>query len=1422
MSTDKLAESPYANASYSVSASGEMSALIRSMDWTSTSLGAPETWPDSLHSALSLCLNAQFPMAVYWGADLSLLYNDAWRPIAGDKHPWSLGRPAFEVWSEIWDAIDPLFRQVYQTGEGTFSKDQLLLMHRHGYTEECYFDFTFSPIRNLDGSIGGILNVVQETTYRVINERRSRMLREIASVTLSGTNINDVCRLAMAAIATNPADIPFAALYLVDAQAYEACLIDKVGVPQGSVAGIPERISLQENSSALYLADVMRTGKAKKINILSGGLNYYFTGPVAEIVRQAMVLPITSTGSHDVKGILVAGVSPRLAMDENYHAFYEMVTGYISTAVTKAETLEEERKRAEMLAEIDRTKTAFFSSISHEFRTPLTLMLGPIEDARFDPETVPKNQERLDLAYRNALRLQKLVNTLLDFSRIEAGRIQACYRPTELASYTAELASMFRSAVEKAGLELSITCPTLPEPVYVDKDMWEKVVLNLLSNAFKHTFEGSITVTVSLVDNDACLIVRDTGVGIPAEHLPHLFERFHRVPNTRSRTHEGSGIGLALVHELVKLHGGTIHVESLVNEGTTVIVKIPAGKAHLPADRIEVVEPAFASTAISAQSFVDEALRWLPNGVISSVQELTPELQTAGGFWQGATVQTAEKAYIILADDNADMRDYVSALLRPYCDVEVVANGAEALKAARRRMPDLILSDVNVLRADSHLRFVPVILLSARAGEEAKVEGLQAGADDYLVKPFSARELLARVKTNLDLHRVRCEAIKREKLAMEIIDGIRSELDLDNILQKTVMALGQFTHADRCRIWLYDAETGKFQMPRFEYRSDEQVKPLHEGNYTKMPVLAACLNHREMLRYTDILEAEGLTEQDRLMIEERGIKSLLHVPICYRDQLLGIVRMHTVFEKRVWDDDTVNLVLYLAAQIAVAIYHAQLIHQLQETEARKSAILESSLDAITTMDHLGRIIDWNSAAEHLFGYTREEAIGQDMASLIIPEQYREAHYKAVAQCLKSGEDLKIARAIEMPALRKDGSEFLAEVTITKTSTLGSPLFTGAIRDITERKRYEQELIESERRFRNLADTAPMYMAMADETGNAVYFNKPWLEFTGRTMGEMRGLGWLCTLHPEDAPKFERDFKNAFSQQIPINEEYRFRRADGEYRWMKAVGAPRFTPDGRFIGYFGTYTDFHDLKQAQIALQASETKFRSTFENAAIGMGITTVTGQFIEVNAAFCHMFGYSEEELRQRDVASITYADDLPRNLELLQRLLAGEIPGFVIEKRYIKKDGSTLWAQTSASMIRDSDGNPVSLIGLAEDITERKRAQEAIQESEERFRTMADSAPVAIFVTDTEPKNIYVNKGWLEYTGLSPEIALTTDWHNIVHPEDAPWYFEKFMQAFCREQLLRTEVRVRKASGEYGWLLVSASPRYTSDGESILQTAS
>ncbi|MGA9768451.1 MAG: ATP-binding protein, partial [Blastocatellia bacterium] len=729
---------------------GDMGEQIRAMDWSKTPLGLARQWPQSLRTAISILLDSGYPMYIAWGRDFTQIYNDAYRPILGaTKHPAALGQSTPECFAEIWDFIGPMFERVMAIGEATTLIDQLLELDRNGYVEECYFTFSYSAIRDETGRPGGVLVTVIETTARVISERRMQTLRELAEQSAQIKSADEICEVTAEILEKNSQDLPFALLYLLDEDGKQARLAATTRIASGTAAS-PTIITLTDSQGVWPLGEVMRRGSTEIRD-----LEEKF-GPLAgETVKRAIALPLAKAGHEALAGFLVAGISPRLDFNDDYRGFVGLMAGHIATAIANARAYEEERKRAESLAELDRAKTAFFSNVSHEFRTPLTLMLGPAEDLLNSSELSPAHHAQVEVLHRNGLRLLKLVNTLLDFSRIEAGRAQAVYEPLDLAAYTAELASMFGTAIERAGLRLVIDCPSLPEPVFVDRDMWEKVVLNLISNAFKFTEEGEIRVSLRAENGCAVLSIRDTGIGIPEPELPNLFNRFHRVEGARGRTYEGTGIGLALVQELAKLHGGTVTARSVYGKGSDFAVRIPLGKSHLPADRIGV-----ASTALGVSPFVEEALRWLPDADKPFSVPAVP-------------AQSADRAKVILADDNADMRDYVRRLLSSEYDVIAVADGQEALRATVEHNADLVLTDMmmpnldgfgllKAIREDPKTASIPVIMLSARAGEDARVEGLQSGADDYLIKPFSARELLARVKGALALARLRFEVARRE------------------------------------------------------------------------------------------------------------------------------------------------------------------------------------------------------------------------------------------------------------------------------------------------------------------------------------------------------------------------------------------------------------------------------------------------------------------------------------------------------------------------------------------------------------------------------------------------------------------------------------------------------------------------------------
>ncbi len=725
----------------------EMASRMRAHPWAETALGEPSGWPASLSVACRLCLTSRFPMVLWWGPDLYFLYNDAYLPFLGEKHP-ALGKPGHLVWGEIWQIIGSQLRSVLDTGQATFSQDVLLPLNRGGFLEETYYTYSFSPLYDDAGVVRGVFTAATDSTDGIVGARRLSVLNELGGVAGRARHVPEAFQMIGDVLGRSGQDVPFAAAYLREPGSDELAL--RVVSPAGATDGMTPAFL-----AGWPVGEVLRTGQAR-ITDVAGQFGKLPSGGWPVPPADAMVLPLTADPDSPAIGAMVLAASAGRPLDEGYSSFLSLVAQQTAAVVNSALAYQVQQNRAEELAELDRAKTVFFSNISHEFRTPLALIMGPAAELQDKLSgAAPAIGHDLDLIQRNGMRLGKLVNSLLDFSQIEAGRMQARIEPVDLAALTADLASVFRSAIERAGLAYQVDCPPLPGPVLADREMWEKVILNLLSNALKFTFDGSVSVRVRAAGGQAIVEVADTGGGIPAAEQGQIFERFHQVAGRPSRSHEGSGIGLALVRELVSLQGGTISVASAEGAGSTFTIRLPLAGARARA--VMTARP-LSAQAQAAGPFVTEALSWLPG-------EPGPEGApgaAAGGKDPGENASPR----ILIADDNADMREYLSRLLSSSYAVTAVADGQAAVTAASADPPALVIADVMMplldgtelaaaLRAEPRTAGVPVLLLSARAGSRAAVAGIEAGADDYLVKPFAADELLARVRGHVELAGVR-------------------------------------------------------------------------------------------------------------------------------------------------------------------------------------------------------------------------------------------------------------------------------------------------------------------------------------------------------------------------------------------------------------------------------------------------------------------------------------------------------------------------------------------------------------------------------------------------------------------------------------------------------------------------------------------
>ncbi|AFY34690.1 PAS domain S-box protein [Calothrix sp. PCC 7507] len=1378
---------------------GEMGRVMRSLDWSKTLLGAVSDWPQSLKTTVSIILNSRYPMFVWWGRELAAIYNDAYRPILGaTKHPQFLGNSARDMWAEIWHTLGPLTDIVLSTGEPTWCEDLLLLMDRNGYTEETYFTFSYSPVRDESNGVGGVFCACSETTERIIGERRLRTLRELAANTGEAKSVVEACRITTDTLSNNPEDIPFALLYLVNEDGSQGNLVNTVGIAPGTIASY-EQIDLRQNLDPWQIAQVYRTGEAIALEDLVERFGVLPGGAWEASPQAALVLPITRLEKQQQAGWLILGISPRREFDEHYRGFFELITSNVATAIANARAYEEARQKAEALAELDRAKTLFFSNISHELRTPLTLMLSPLEEALAlaDDTLLVTQRQSLEMVHRNSLRLLKLVNTLLDFSRIEAGRIQAVYEPTNLATFTSELASVFRSAIEQTGMSLVVHCPPLPELVYVDREMWEKIVLNLLSNAFKFTFEGEITVNLQFIGDRIELSVQDTGIGIVSEEIPHLFERFYRVKGSQGRSFEGSGIGLSLVEELVKLHGGTVTVTSVPAEGSCFTVSIPTGYTHLPPDRIGTTRT-LTSTASGAVAYLEEALQWLPQGAGSRETN-------------NNQCPMPHSARILLVENNADMRNYVKQLLvSQQYEVETVTDGVAALAAMRQHRPDLVLSDVMMprmdgfellrsLRSDPATREIPMIVLSARAGEESRLEGLQAGADDYLIKPFSARELLARIEVNLKLSRLRQEALQREQELRSQSETSQQAAEVAKATLENVLA------SIKDQFLVLDHEW------RYIYVNDRVVEVI---GIPRKNLLGKSIWEL----FPDMVGSEFYTQVHRAVSEPTPVQFEYFYPAWNR-----------WFENRIYP--TVNGVSILITEITD---RKQAEIALQHSEERYRAFVEQSTEAIWCFETTSPLDINSSEAEqiqHFYEYcylaecnqvmaqmygasSPDDLIGARLTDLLVESEPFNLQY--LRAFIHSGYRLVDAESYEVDQ-QGNPKVFLNNlVGIIEDGMLVRAW--GTQRDITDRKRAEAALQESENRFRQMAETIQDVFWIVDfDLRRALYISPAYEQIWGRSCESLyhNFEGWMDNIHPDDR-EMVRMAANQCIQTGSLSIEYRVIRPDGSIRWVRDRGYNLEDESGLTRRIAGIAEDITERKQIAAALQESTAILNAINQTSPTLIFVKDRQGKMLMANPATVQAIGKPEAAIVGKTDFDFhinrAEAEQIVENDRLI--LETGQLQTF--EEIVEVAAGRRTYLSTK-SPYRDSQGNIIGLIGISFDISDRKQAEAALRKSEERAHLAIKVGRLGTWsydpVTNLVELDERMREIWGEPVSAIAPLAIIME---RIHPDDQARVARAIGAALDPRSsgTYEIEYRIIWPDGTEHWVLANGQTQFATEG--------
>ncbi|HEX4454166.1 MAG TPA: ATP-binding protein [Kofleriaceae bacterium] len=702
----------------------ETAQLMANHDWASTSLGSPDRWPQSLRTIVPIMLASRFAMRVMWGRDdMVLLYNDNYRPVLGPtKHPSALGRPMQLSYGELWHVVGPLFQRVLD-GESIALEDSLLPLDRHGFIEEAYFTLSYSPLAADDGSIAGVLGVVHETTDQVLAARRLRTLRELSGSALAATPA-DAARVAITALSNNVADVPFALIYLADSDGRHARLAASTGIAEIHAASV---VALDATAPPQDwpLATAAESRRSFVIVDVADRDVHSSVGP--EHVTRALVAPLFRPGVARPIGYLVAGINPRRALDEPYSTFIELASEHIAVAISYSLAAEErsllvarERAAREEAEASSRAKDEFLATVSHELRNPMSAVIGWTRMLRSGELPEAKRERALETIERNALNQAQLIDDLLDVSRIVSGKLRLEVAPLSIEQVVEAAIESARPALDAKQLRLKCMIDTTAVAMLGDAVRIQQVVWNLLANATKFTPKGgAIRITLTRVDSMLELEITDTGKGIAAELLPHVFERFKQADSSTTRSYGGLGLGLAISKSIVEMHGGTISAYSDgADQGATFVVRLPVAPLRRTPQHVTAAQP------------------------VKAAWDCPPEVVGL---------------HVLVVDDDPDGRDVLEMVLVD-CGARVTSasSAAEALASFDRDRPDVIVSDIGMPGEDGYALIrkirargaadggaVPAASLTAYASVEDRRRALMAGFNLHVAKPVDPEELLA-------------------------------------------------------------------------------------------------------------------------------------------------------------------------------------------------------------------------------------------------------------------------------------------------------------------------------------------------------------------------------------------------------------------------------------------------------------------------------------------------------------------------------------------------------------------------------------------------------------------------------------------------------------------------------------------------------
>jgi PAS domain S-box-containing protein len=489
---------------------------------------------------------------------------------------------------------------------------------------------------------------------------------------------------------------------------------------------------------------------------------------------------------------------------------------------------------------------------------------------------------------------------------------------------------------------------------------------------------------------------------------------------------------------------------------------------------------------------------------------------------------------------------------------------------------------------------------------------------------------------------------------------------------------------------------------------------------------------------------------------------------------------------------------------------------LRESEARYRALVTASSEIVWLANADGEGFFVTPAWQELTGQSEEESRNSGWLNAVHPDDRQ--------RCERLWNEAMAQRNVYENELRVrglDGSyrHFYVHAVPILSSQGSVHEWVGAVTDITDRKRSEHILRESEERFRNMAEYAPVMIWISAPDGACTYVNKRWTDFTGTTGEQAYGFHRLDGVHEKDCKLTSEIITHANQRREGFRVEYHMRRYDGEYRWVIDSASPRFDPDGEFLGYIGSIIDITERKQAEEALRESEERFARTEKFSLVMVTHTDLEGRWLKIPPTLCQLLGYTEQELLGRSFAEVTHPDDINRNLRERTRLLAGELKSFDLEKRYICKNGGIVWVYINVSAVTNLSGRPVHCLSYIKDITERKRAEQSLRESEERLQLALEAGGMGIWDWNKQTNELQWSSEHFTIMGLAPFSVNPTyrTWAERLHPDDLPVVAAEMKQAIAERRHYRSEYRVFLSDRSTRWVTSRGEPIYNRAGQCV-----